>query len=521
MPRIERALISVYDKTGVVEFARTLKDLEIEIISTGGTARHLQNHGIDTVSISDITGFPEILSGRVKTLHPRVFGALLALRDDVSQMQEGSAHGLGLIDLVVVNLYPFEQTIAQPGVEMLQALEHIDIGGPSMIRAGAKNYLHVAVVTAPEQYPAVLAELDANGGEMTLATRRQLAACAFARTSSYDAAIHHYLAEPVTSEPWLADTIELELEKVQDLRYGENPHQRSALFRQKGEPATGLPGAKQIHGKELSYNNFIDADAALGIVQEFTEPCVVIIKHTNPCGVATGRSLRQAYVTAKATDPVSAFGGIVGVNRPVDEETARVIAEVFTEVVVAPGFTSGALEILQAKKNLRLLEVSDVAQPRVREFEVKRVQGGVLLQDQDFMNINDIELKVVSKRQPGAEEWTALKFGWRVCKWVKSNAIVYSKTDRTIGIGAGQMSRVDASRLAVDKAKRMGLELKDTVMASDAFFPFRDGIEVAAEVGATAIIQPGGSVRDQEVIQAADERQMAMVFTGVRQFRHS
>ncbi len=517
MPPIKRALLSVFDKTGVVDFARNLIGHGVEILSTGGTARHLQEHGISTVSISEVTDFPEILGGRVKTLHPKIFGGLLALRHDGGQMQQVKKHDIGLIDMVVVNLYPFESTVARPDVTQAEAVENIDIGGPSMIRAAAKNHMAVAVVTSSDQYEMLAKEMNDTSGQLSDSTRKSLAAAAFARTCQYDASIAAFLKGDSAG---IDDSFQLSLQKSQSLRYGENPHQSAALFQPEGEAPSGLLNARQIHGKELSYNNFIDTDAAVGIVQEFDEPCCVVIKHTNPCGVATSSSLVEAYQSAKATDPVSAFGGIVGLNRALDSETASAISEVFTEVVIAPAFEAGAVEILQAKKNLRLLEMPEIAQPRGRTFEFKRVQGGVLVQDQDFMNINDIDLRVVSKRQPSQDEWLALKFGWRVCKWVKSNAIVYSTSDRTIGVGAGQMSRVDSSKFAVDKARRMGLNLKGTVMSSDAFLPFRDGLDVAAEVGATAVIQPGCSVRDNEVIEAADQHRMAMVFTGIRHFRH-
>jgi len=520
MPKIRRALISVFDKTGIVELAKVLKENGIEIISTGGTARHLNENGIETRPIDEITGFPEILGGRVKTLHPKIFGALLSLRGNTSQMDEITQHGIDLIDLVVVNLYPFEQTISKENVSTIEALENIDIGGPTMIRSAAKNYLDVTAVTSPGQYETVANEIKQNQGETSIELRKTLAAAAFALTSRYDSCINSYFDSETNSEPGFSERIEFQLEKVQSLRYGENPHQRAAFYKRNGEARAGLVNAKQLHGKELSFNNLIDLDAALGIVQEFSEPCVVVIKHTNPCGVATAESLLESYLNAKATDWVSSFGGIVGLNRVVDSETARAISEIFTEAIIAPGYEADALKTLSVKKNLRLLEAKEILDPLLKEYDIKQVQGGLLLQDQDFFNINDINFKVVTKRQPTENEWTALKFGWRVCKWVKSNAIVYSIKDRTIGIGAGQMSRVDSSKIAVEKAKRMGLSVEGTSMASDAFFPFRDGIDEAAKAGARSVIQPGGSIRDEEVIQAADEHNMAMVFTGVRHFRH-
>lgn len=518
MPTVKRALISVYDKTGVSNFARELKSLGVEIISTGGTAKHLQDSGIATTLISDLTKFPEILGGRVKTLHPVIYGGLLSLRDNAEQMAEVQAHGIGLIDMVVVNLYPFELVTADPDVSLGDALENIDIGGPCMIRAAAKNHPHVGVITSPTQYDGIIVEMKQHNGELSADTCRRLAGEAFARTSDYDAAIHAFLAR--TQQPaGMPQQIQWQLNKVQELRYGENPHQKAALYKESRAQPAGLIAAKQLHGKALSFNNLIDVGAALGMVQAFSEPCVAIVKHTNPCGVATAASLAEAYQKAKATDPVSSFGSVVGVNRSVDAAVARAISEVFTEVVIAPSFEADALEILQAKKNLRLLALPEF-ESRAAGFDVKQVPGGLLLQDQDFFDLNDIEFRVVSKRQPTDQEWQAMKFGWRVCKWVKSNAIVYALADRTIGVGAGQMSRVDSSQLAAEKAQRMDLSLKGTALASDAFFPFRDGVDVAAAHGATAIIQPGGSVRDHEIVQAIDEHDMAMVFTGVRHFRH-
>ncbi len=518
MPKIKRALVSVYDKSGILEFAKTLKEFGVEIVSTGGTAAYLKENGIDTTSVSDITEFPEILGGRVKTLHPKIYGGLLGLRENSDQMQELIQHDIAPIDMVVVNLYPFEKIVSKPDVTRQEALESIDIGGPCMIRAAAKNYLSVAVVTSPGQYESMANELGETNGEVNTETTEKLAATAYALTSNYDRKISQYLTKR-TDNAELPDTLNLNLSKVRGLRYGENPHQTAALYAESGQLSSGLLKAEQLHGKELSYNNLIDADAALGVVQEFDEPCVVIVKHTNPCGAAIGKSIKEAYLHAKGTDPVSAFGGIVGINRKVDAETARVISEIFTEVLIAPDFDEQALEILKQKKNLRVLKLAEFNKIE-KAFQLKRIQGGMLLQDQDFKNISDIDFNVVSEREPTEEEWMALKFGWRICKWVKSNAIVYSTQDRTIGIGAGQMSRVDSSYFAVKKANEMQLNLEGTILASDAFFPFRDGVDVAAKAGATALIQPGGSVRDEEVIAAVNENKMAMVFTGVRHFRH-
>lgn len=520
MPKVQRALISVYDKAGIADFSRKLSELNVEIISTGGTAKHLNESGIATTSVTQVTAFPEILGGRVKTLHPMIFGGLLALRDDATHMRELEEHQIASIDLVVVNLYPFEATVAKEDASLQQVLENIDIGGPCLIRAAAKNFKDVAVVTSPRQYELVLHELQDNDGELSLKTRRTLSATAFETTMAYDAAIHHYLSKETHETAGLPSSIHFDLEKVKDLRYGENPHQKAALYRARGQQPSGPLGARQLHGKALSYNNLLDANAALGILQEFETPCVAIVKHNNPCGVATGSSLAVAYENARATDPVSAFGSIVGLNRRVDIDAARAISEIFTEVVLAPGYSADALNLLRRKKNVRLLELASIGSLNKAEHQLTRIQGGVLVQDQDFMEDSDINLKVVSARQPTSDELTALKFGWQICKWVKSNAIVYCRADRTIGIGAGQMSRVDSSHIAADKARKMGLDLAGTVLASDAFFPFRDGVDIAAEAGATAIIQPGGSIRDDEVIQAANEHGLAMVFSGVRHFRH-
>jgi phosphoribosylaminoimidazolecarboxamide formyltransferase/IMP cyclohydrolase len=518
MARIRRAIISVSDKNGITELAQKLEEFGVEIISTGGTAKHLHQNGISTRSISDVTGFPEILGGRVKTLHPKVFGGLLSLRSDVSQMAEVKKHDIDLIDMVVVDLYPFEATIVQNGVALEDAAENIDIGGPCMIRAAAKNFSDVCVVISPAQYGRVIQELDQNDGQVTLATRQEFAVEAFARTAEYDAIISSYFASRFREDTLFPESMVLHLRKIQDLRYGENPHQKAAFYRP-GGPAKGLAKVRQLHGKELSYNNIIDLDGAIAAVRDFSEPCVAIVKHTNPCGVAIGSTPHEAYQRALATDPVSSFGGIVALNRPVDAAVAEAIAKVFTEVVVAPSFEPAALSLLRNKKNLRLIQSSEIG-VRPSESDLKHVAGGILVQDQDLLGIRDIDFKVVSSRQPTEQEWQALKFGWRVVKCVKSNAIVYCASDRTIGIGAGQMSRVDSSRIAVEKARLMGLEIKGTVVASDAFFPFRDGVDEAAKAGATALIQPGGSVRDEEVIKAVDEHSMTMVFTGVRHFRH-
>jgi phosphoribosylaminoimidazolecarboxamide formyltransferase/IMP cyclohydrolase len=519
MAKISRALISVSDKTGILAFANALRSFGVELISTGGTERYLRESGIEVRPISDLTGFPEILDGRVKTLHPHVHAAILARRDNPDHMRQLEELGIGPIDMVVVNLYPFEATVAQPDVTEEAAIEQIDIGGPTMIRAAAKNFAGVAVVTSPHQYESVIGEMRELGGELSLETCRKLAMLAFRRTASYDAAIHNYLSGNGGPDSF-GVAVTFFLEKQQDLRYGENPHQRAAFYCPAGEQPSGLAAAKQLHGKELSFNNFLDLDAALNLVREFAEPTAVIVKHSNPCGVATHQELEQAYRTALATDPVSSFGGVVGLNRPVDEATAEAIAEIFTEAVIAPAFETSALEILQRKKNIRLLTCEEITRIRPEDIDLKRVAGGYLLQSQDTKTVDDVEFTVVSKRAPTAEEEAAMRFGWRVVKWVKSNAIVYAGANRTLGIGAGQMSRVDSARLGAEKAQRAGLSLQGSAMASDAFFPFRDGIDVAASVGVTAVIQPGGSVRDDEVIEAANEHDMTMVFTGIRHFRH-
>lgn len=520
MPKIRRAIISVYDKSGIVDFAKELLNHRVEIISTGGTAEHLRQHGVPTTPLATVTQFPEILQGRVKTLHPNIFGGLLSRREKEDHIQELKQHGIGLIDLVVVNLYPFEKTVSKPGVTLDEALENIDIGGPSMMRAAAKNFIDVTVVSSPNQYERVSGILKENNGEIPLNMRQQLAQQAFMRTSEYDAAVNSYFQSLEQDEERFPRKINLGFQKIQDLRYGENPHQTAALYRPASGTHSGIMTAEQLHGKALSYNNIIDFDAVVGLVKTFLEPCVAIVKHTNPCGIAVSQSLVEAYLHAKATDPVSAFGGVVGSNRSIDLETAKAISEVFTEIIVAPDFSPEALEQLRLKKNVRIIRFPEILEPEKVGLEFKYVRGCVLLQDQDFENLNDIKLTVVTRRKPTEDEWSALKFGWRVARWVKSNAIVYCTADRTIGIGAGQMSRVDSSKIAVEKAERMGLNLAGTAMASDAFFPFRDGVDEAAKAGASCVIQPGGSIRDEEVIQAANEHQMAMVFTGIRHFRH-
>ena len=519
--RIRRALLSVTDKTGLVEFARALVGYGVELVSTGGTAKALHSAGLAVKEISELTGFPEMLDGRVKTLHPRVHGGLLYIRGNAEHEAAVAEHGIEPIDMVVVNLYAFEKTAAQPSVAFGHLIENIDIGGPSMVRSAAKNFEDVAIVTRISDYPALIDELKANDGALSRATRWRLAKKAFATTAAYDTAIASTLdriaeapsaaAPAVFDEESLPDTLRINLARSQSLRYGENPHQRAALFADAS--GLGVAGAKQLQGKELSYNNLVDLDACWELAQEFTEPAVIIVKHTNPCGAATGATVLEAYQKALAADPVSAFGGVIGINREVDGAAAEEIGKLFVEAIAAPAFSAEAGERFAAKKNLRLVEVKTAAPSVV----VKPVSGGLLLQDADTGRVTEPELKVVTKRPPTAEEMRSLLFAWRVCKHVKSNAIVYARDGQTLGVGAGQMSRVDAAKFGAMKAV---LPLKGCVAASDAFFPFPDGLEAVAQAGATAVIQPGGSVRDEEVIAAADKLGTAMVFTGMRHFRH-
>jgi phosphoribosylaminoimidazolecarboxamide formyltransferase / IMP cyclohydrolase len=522
---IERALISVYDKTGVVEFARELASMKIEIISTGGTARLLRDAGIPVRDVAELTGWPEMLGGRVKTLHPKVHGGILFHRGKADHRHQAEEHGIAPIDLVVVNLYPFSATASKPGVTPEELIENIDIGGPAMVRSAAKNFHSVGVITDAADYAAIAAELREKR-ELSLATRLLLARKAYARTARYDGEIATELERLAANEgvtigklDSLPERIHIALERRQAMRYGENPHQAAALYVPAGQPAAGLAGAKQLQGKELSYNNLVDLDAAWALVREFQRPAVAIIKHNNPCGAAEDDSLRVAYANALACDPVSAFGGVMAFNRSLDAPTAEEVGKLFVECIVAPGFEPAALEKLTSKKNLRLL-VLDSRDDAPDELELKRISGGVLVQEPDRLKLSEADLKVATERAPSDAERRALLFAWKVCKHVKSNAIVFAGEGRTMGIGAGQMSRVDSVKLAVMKAATAGLPLADTVVASDAFFPFPDGVEEAGRAGATAVIQPGGSVRDADVIAAADKLGIAMVFTGVRHFRH-
>jgi phosphoribosylaminoimidazolecarboxamide formyltransferase / IMP cyclohydrolase len=521
---IERALISVYDKTGVAEFARDLAGLGVEIVSTGGTAKLLREAGIPVRDVSELTGWPEMLGGRVKTLHPKVHGGILFQRGKAQDRKQAGEHSIVPIDLVVVNLYPFSATAAKPGVTAEELIENIDIGGPAMVRSAAKNFQSVGVVTDAADYPAIIAELREKR-ELSLPTRLMLARKAYARTARYDGEIATELerltandAVKIGSLEKLPERIHVALERRQPMRYGENPHQAAALYIPAGRPAAGLAGASQLQGKELSYNNLVDLDAAWGLVTEFKRPGVAIIKHNNPCGAAEQESSRDAYVKALACDPVSAFGGVLAFNRALDAATAEEVAKLFVECIVAPGYDAAALEKFAAKKNLRLLEMPREAAPE--ELELKRISGGVLVQEADRHELSASELKTVTDRAPTDAELRALLFAWKVSKHVKSNAIVFANEGQTAGIGAGQMSRVDSVKIAVMKAETAGLPLGGTVVASDAFFPFPDGVEEAGNAGATAVIQPGGSVRDGDVIAAANKLGMAMVFTGVRHFRH-
>ncbi|MCX7885837.1 MAG: bifunctional phosphoribosylaminoimidazolecarboxamide formyltransferase/IMP cyclohydrolase [Verrucomicrobiae bacterium] len=514
MSKILRALISVSDKTGLVEFARELAGFGVEIVSTGGTARVLREAGLSVLEVSEFTGFPEMLDGRVKTLHPKVHGGLLYVRGNAEHEAAVARHGIRAIDLVVVNLYPFEKTVARPDVTLQEAIENIDIGGPAMLRSAAKNHASVTVVVDPADYSAVLAEMRSHNGETTPELRARLAAKVFAVTSRYDGTIAAFLGARAGGSG-LPETFTLSLPKAQDLRYGENPHQRAALY---GDFAKYF---EQLHGKELSYNNILDLAAAAELVAEFTEPTVAIVKHTNPCGVGSASTLKEAWELAYATDRQAPFGGIIAANVPLDAGTAMAIAEIFSEVIIAPDFEREALEVLQRKKNLRLIrQRAALSYP----LSVRTAGGCLLVQEPDTRLVSADEIRVVTRRRPTQAERHGMLFGWRVVKHVKSNAVVFAVCDgercRTLGIGAGQMSRVDSTKIAIWKAREAGLSLEGSVVASDAFFPFPDAVVAAAEAGATAVIQPGGSVRDTEVIAAANERNLAMVFTGIRHFRH-
>jgi phosphoribosylaminoimidazolecarboxamide formyltransferase/IMP cyclohydrolase len=522
--RIQRALISVSNKSGVVEFARALAELDIEIVSTGGTAALLREQKIPVRDVADLTGFPEMMDGRVKTLHPKIHGGILAIRENAQHLASMREHGIAAIDLVAVNLYPFAATVAR-GADFEEIVENIDIGGPSLVRAAAKNHHDVGVVVEPEDYPAIIAELKENANSLSERTRFQLFCKAFAHTARYDAAIANYfssLGEDKQPTRW-GRTITLAAEKLQDMRYGENPHQSAAFYEMGNDTGPSIARAQQLQGKELSFNNILDADAALSTVLEFSEIATVAIKHNNPCGVAlSGTSLLDAFRKAKACDPVSIFGGVIAFNRPVDEETARELKEIFLEIVIAPGFTPAARAVLSSAKrllNIRLLEVG-MGEPQAGGFDLRRVRGGLLVQDWDTGQIDIRACKVVTERRPTEQEYRALDFAWRVCRHVKSNTIVFASPDQVLGVGAGQMSRIDSTKIAIMRAATHGLNLKGSAVASDAFYPFRDGLDEAANAGARAVIQPGGSIKDDEVIAAANEHGIAMIFTGMRHFRH-
>ena len=516
---IRRALISVSDKTGIVDFAKQLQEFGVEILSTGGTFKLLKESDITVTEVSDYTGFPEMMDGRVKTLHPKVHGGILGRRgQDDAVMDE---HGIKAIDMVVVNLYPFEQTIAKPDCSLEDAIENIDIGGPTMVRAAAKNNAYVNIVVNADDYQSILTEMKANEGATSQATRFDLAIKAYEHTAAYDGAIANYFGRLVPGgDENFPRTFNTQFSKAQDMRYGENPHQNSAFYIEKNPPAASIATAKQLQGKALSYNNIADTDAALECIKQFEQPACVIVKHANPCGVAVAKDLLGAYELAYKTDPESAFGGIIAFNRELDVQTAQTIVDrQFVEVIIAPSVSEEATQAIASKKNLRLLICGEWSKS-LPALDYKRVNGGLLVQDRDLGMVGQDELKVVSKRQPTAEEIGDLLFAWKVAKFAKSNAIIYAKAGQTIGVGAGQMSRINSARIAAIKAEHAGLQVKGSVMASDAFFPFRDGIDNAASVGISCVIQPGGSIRDEEVIAAADENDMAMVFTGMRHFRH-
>ena len=521
MVQIKRAIISLSNKSGIVNFAKKLSEMGVSILSTGGTAKVLKEAGINVTDISAYTGFPEMMDGRVKTLHPKVHGGILGRRDNEEHMKQMKGADIEPIDMVVINLYPFESVTSRPDCTFEEAIENIDIGGPSMVRSAAKNFEFVAVVTDPSDYSAILKEMEGSGGTLSRETRFRLARKAFSTTARYDLLISHYLENAATKKEESIHFPEIYtpvFEKVQHLRYGENPHQRGAFYRELGYNGAAISRARVLQGKEMSYNNYLDANSALELVREYDEPSTVIIKHNNPCGVASADDLKDSYCMARDTDPVSAFGGVIAFNTLVDEYTAEEVLKMFVEVIVAPEYTEEALKLFQKKGNVRLLEVGPLDAIPEGYMDFKRVVGGVLLQDMDQGINGDLNnLKVVSSRQPTEEEIESMRFSWRVCKHVRSNAIVFGRGKQTIGIGAGQMSRVDSVKLAISKART---DVKGCVMASDAFFPFRDAIDEAAGVGITAIIQPGGSIKDHDVIKAIDEYKMAMVFTGVRHFRH-
>lgn len=520
MRKISRALISVSDKTGVIEFAAGLAELGVDVLSTGGTAKLLRQRGLKVRDVSEVTGLPEMLDGRVKTLHPKIHGGLLAVRSNAEHQNQVQAQGIALIDLIAVNLYPFLETAAKPGIEFAELIENIDIGGPAMIRSAAKNFEDVTVIVDTADYPGVLEEVKHHRGCVSRETRARLALKAFAATAAYDGAISTTLQKLTGTV--LPENLHLDFHKVLDLRYGENPHQKAALYRNPSAGERGLVAARQLQGKELSYNNLVDLEAGWHLVQEFIEPATAIIKHTNPCGVATAPGLLESYERALAADTVSAFGSVIAFNRRMDSTTAEAVAKLFVEAVVAPGYEPEARERLSGKKNLRLMEIPDMSPGSEEEYELqlKTIGGGLLVQTPDTLRADPDQWICVTERPPTEAEKRALLFAWRVVKHVKSNAIVYARDAVTVGVAAGQMSRVDSVRLGATKARELNQSLQGSVVASDAFFPFPDGVEEAAKAGAAAIVQPGGSVRDVEVIEAANRLGLAMLFTGVRHFRH-
>ncbi|HYA89046.1 MAG TPA: bifunctional phosphoribosylaminoimidazolecarboxamide formyltransferase/IMP cyclohydrolase [Nitrospirota bacterium] len=519
MGKITRALISVSNKNGILDFARGISELGIEILSTGGTAKMLRDAGVQVKDVSEFTGFPEMLDGRVKTLHPKIHGGLLGRRNDPEHVKQMKQYGIEPIDLVVVNLYPFEQTVAKPGCTLEDAIENIDIGGPTMLRSAAKNYTDVAVVVSPRDYGRVLEEIR-KSGEVSLKTRFELCRTVFLHTARYDSAISAWLDSQVPAEEKtrFPNILTLQFEKIQNLRYGENPHQQAAFYREFGRKEPSVASARQLQGKEMSFNNFLDANSALELVKEYDQTAAVIVKHNNPCGVAAAPTPVEAYRKARDCDPVSAFGGVIAFNRMIDYDTAKELTATFVEVVVAPEFAPDALDELRKKRDVRILDIGPSVTGTPEGMDLKKIVGGLIYQDRDLGRIADVKaLRVATKRKPTDDEYEALDFAWKVCKHVKSNAVVFTTKDRTIGIGAGQMSRLDSVRIAKIKAQ---FPLRGTVLASDAFFPFRDGLDEAAGAGVTAVIQPGGSLKDEEVIKAAEEHGIAMIMTGMRHFRH-
>ncbi|MBI3592643.1 MAG: bifunctional phosphoribosylaminoimidazolecarboxamide formyltransferase/IMP cyclohydrolase [Nitrospirae bacterium] len=516
---IKRALMSVSDKKGIVDFAKELSQMGVEILSTGGTAKSLRDAGVSVIEVSDYTGFPEMLDGRLKTLHPRIHGGLLSRRSNPKDMEDIKKHDIKPIDMVVVNLYPFEQTVSKPNVTFEEAIENIDIGGPTMLRAASKNYQDVAVIVDPDDYARIIDEMKSSRGELSKETKLNLAKKVFAHTARYDTLIADYLTGATEKEASFPEYYTTSLRRVAVLRYGENPQQKAAIYRERTS-GLSLPDARVLQGKEMSFNNYLDTNSALMLALEFDKKACAIIKHNNPCGVAFGDTAAEAYKKAETTDPVSAFGGVVAFNTEVDGAAAKEMVDLFLEVVIAPSFTKEALEVFSKKPNVRLLELSGILTPekrRAASWDMKRIAGGLLLQGWDYSAEDIMSMKAVTKRQPTKDELEALSFSWKVCKHVKSNAVVYAFKDRTAGIGIGQTKRVYAAKIG---ALNAGEPVKGTVAASDGFFPFRDGIEVLAEMGVTAVVQPGGSVKDSEVIAAADEFNMAMIMTGARHFRH-